>query len=243
MKKLLAIVMAVAMLMAMSVTVSAEEVILSEDTLFFSCGNWEQYDATTTITDLIDALATPGCYLVITRSAESDALPHPDGYEKFFMTDSWWSGRVANDEGEEINGVRFGTANHTDAMATANGNVNDVTIDCVLDDGIKVWYDGAELYKIFTEGNFNAGGSGLVFVSNTSATSYKITNFSVVVPDEPIVAPETEEAPVEDTTTEAPAEDTTTEAPADEEPADTGLALAVVPAIVALAAVALSKKR
>ena len=58
-----------------------------------------------------------------------------------------------------------------------------------------------------------------------------------------IKVPETEEAPAEDTTTEAPAEDTTEEAPADEEPADTGLALAVVPAIVALAAVALSKKR
>ncbi|MBQ8623694.1 MAG: hypothetical protein IJ424_04860 [Oscillospiraceae bacterium] len=47
-----------------------------------------------------------------------------------------------------------------------------------------------------------------------------------------------EEAPVEDTADEAPADDT-----ADEAPADTGLALAVVPAVVALAAVVLSKKR
>ncbi len=54
-----------------------------------------------------------------------------------------------------------------------------------------------------------------------------------------------EEAPVEEET-EAPAEDTTEEAPAEEEteaPAETGLALAVVPMIVAAAAVALSKKR
>ena len=55
----------------------------------------------------------------------------------------------------------------------------------------------------------------------------------------------TEEAPaVEDTETEAPAEDTETEAPAVEEtPAETGLSLAVIPAIVALCAVAISKKR
>ncbi len=51
-----------------------------------------------------------------------------------------------------------------------------------------------------------------------------------------------EEAPVED---EAPAEDTTDEAPAteDEAPADTGLALAIVPMVVAAAVVVASKRK
>ncbi len=59
----------------------------------------------------------------------------------------------------------------------------------------------------------------------------------------PADAPAAEEPAEEET--EAPAEDTTEEAPAEEteEPADTGLALAVVPMIVAAAAIALSKKR
>ncbi len=60
--------------------------------------------------------------------------------------------------------------------------------------------------------------------------------------DEPADAPVEDEpvdAPVEDEPVDAPVEDT----PAEETPAETGLALAVVPGVIALAAVALSKKR
>ena len=85
-------------------------------------------------------------------------------------------------------------------------------------------------------------GTTIGFIVNSWDT-YTGNQFEITLTGDK-AAPVVEEAPAEDTTTEAPAEDdTTTEAPADEEPADTGLALAVVPAIVALAAVALSKKR
>ncbi len=80
-------------------------------------------------------------------------------------------------------------------------------------------------------------------VWNPQGVSYYLDNVSITegIEDIPVEEP-ADEAPVEevpagDTTTEAPAEDTTTEAPA-----ETGLALAIVPMIVAAAAVVLSKK-
>ncbi len=245
MKKLLAIALAFVMLFALTVTVAAEEVILSEDTLFFSASNWTQYDAETTTADFAAALATPGAYLVITRSAPTDITSYDLGYEKFCITDSWWAGRIANDAGEEINVVRLGTGAHTiEAATTQSNSPYDVSLDCVLDDGTKVWYDAAEFLAIWTAAGFDLGGPNLVVISNTSSTAYDIVNFSIVVPDAPIAAPEEapaeEEAPVEE---EAPA--TEEEAPAEEEsePADTGLALAVVPMLVAAAAVVISKRR
>ncbi len=248
MKKFLAILAALVMVLSLTLCVAADDqVVLSEDLLFFTAGNWSQFDLETTMDDLLEALATPGSYFVVTRSNEiAETICFPDeGYEKFFMTDGWWSMRVPNDAGEEINGIRMGTANHTIDAAVANGNTYDVTIDAVLDDGIKVWYDGAELLALLNSSLPESHGSSIVFVSNTSTTSYKITNISVVVPETPIVE---ENEPVADTTenTETPADTTepeNTETPVEKEPANTGIALAVVPMAVAAVAVALSKKR
>lgn len=248
MKKFLAILAALVMVLSLTLCVAADdEVVLSEDLLFFTAGNWSQFDLETTIEDLMEALATPGSYFVVTRSNEpTDTVLYTDGgYEKFFMTDGWWSMRVPNDADEEINGIRMGTANHTMDMVTADGKPTDVTIDPVLDDGIKVWYDSAELLEIMNAALPESHGSSIVFVSNTSSTTYKITNISVVVPAEPIVTETVDETPADTTTenTETPADNTTTETPVEKEPAETGIALAVVPMAVAAVAVALSKKR
>ncbi len=244
MKKLLSIALALVLAFALTVNVFAEEVIYSEDIMFFSASNWSQYTLDITVADFAAKLATPGAYVVITRSAPTDVVYADGGYEKFCMTDGWWSGNLGTDaDGNTINTMRLGTGGHTIAVSPEF----DVLLDCVLDDGVKVWYDAAAFLAQFE--SFTNGGSELLLISNTSSTAYDVVNISIVVPDEPIAAPEApaeEEAPAEDTTTEAPAEDTTTEAPAVEEtdaPAETGLALAVVPAVVALAAVVLSKKR
>ncbi len=103
----------------------------------------------------------------------------------------------------------------------------------------------------------NEAGAFDVCYYNIWATSYFKTLGMEIINDVEVVIEikgGEAEAPAEDTATEAPADDTATEAPAeedttvdapaaDEAPADTGLALAVVPMIVALAAVVASKRR
>ena len=104
----------------------------------------------------------------------------------------------------------------------------------------------------------NEAGAFDVCYYNIWATSYFSTLGMEIINDVEVVfeikAGEAAESPAEDTATEAPADDTATEAPTeedttvdapatDEAPAETGLALAAVPMIVALAAVVASKKR
>ena len=254
MKKLLSIALAIVLALALTVSVFAEEVLVSEDTMFFSNGNWVQYDTEIDTADFVAALETPGAYLVFTRgSAATDALAYGNGgWEKFLILDSWWSGNYPQGDGTTIQWIALGTANHNIAVTTAGGQPYDVHIDCVLDDGIKAWYDAADILAAWTAGAYNTSGAKLTLISNSSPDDvYDIVNVSVVVPDEPIAAPEApaeEETPVEDvpavedpavgdTITEVPAEDVT------EAPADTGLALAIVPMIVAMAAAVVSKKR
>lgn len=60
MKKIFAIAMAVVMLFAMTIAVSADEVIYTEDILFMTAGNWTQMELEVTMPDLVAALQTPG---------------------------------------------------------------------------------------------------------------------------------------------------------------------------------------
>ena len=250
MKKILAIALALVMALALSVTAFADEVILSEDTMFFSNGNWNEYDTEIGTDAFYAALQTPGAYLVFTRdTAATDVLAYGNGgWEKFLILDSWWSGTHTKGDESTSQWIALGTANHTIAMAVAGGQPYDVDIDCVLDDGIKAWYDCADILAIWEAGAYNTTGGGdvLHLISNSSPDDqYKIINVSVVVPAEPIVVeeetPAVEEEPAVE---ETPADDTpAVEEPKEEKPADTGLALAVVPMIVAAAAVVLSKKR
>lgn len=254
MKKLLSIALAFVMLFALTVSVAAEEVIISEKTMFFSNGNWVQYDTEISTADFVAALETPGAYFVITRGSEAtgELAYTAGGWEKFNILDSWWSGNYPVEDGSTCQWIALGTANHNITVATEGGQPYDVHIDCVLDDGIEVWYNAADILAAWTAGGYNTSGANLTVISNSSPDDiYDIVNIAVVVPDEPIAAPEApaeEEAPVEDVPVvedpanaeiiiEVPVEDTT------EAPAETGLALAVVPMIVALAAAVVSKRR
>ncbi len=222
--------MTVAMLFAMTVVVSAEDTVLySEDTLFFSAGNWNAYELKA---EIIDALATEGAVMVITRSNESGIVftgEEGGPYEKFCFNDTWYSGLY-----HDVNNIQLGTAGHTsDLEPTA------YILDCLKDDGIKIYYDGNAIYNAWIEGNFNAGGAPQI-ISNCSVDgAYDISNISVIIPAEPIVAETPEEAPAEET----PAEETPVEeTPAEDTPAETGLTLAVLPAVIALAVVAFKKR-
>lgn len=252
MKKLLAVLMAVAMLCAMSVTVFADEVVYSEDTMFWKNGNWSDYTTELGTDVLAEQLAKENAYLVITRSNTPDGMAYPEHWEKFCILDAWWSGAHDPGNGESCQWIAMGTANHTIAMAEANGQQYDVHIDAVLDDGIQVWYNGADIMEVWTAGNYNVTGGGdtLYIISNSNPDDvYSITNVSIIITDAP-VGTDAEEAPADDANTEAPVENTetpadttTTETPVEKEPANTGIALAVVHMMVAAAAVALSKKR
>ncbi len=242
MKKIFAIAMAVVMLFAMTVAVSADEVLLSEDILFMHAGNWEQTEWETTLTDFLAACATPGAEFRITRSAPTDVVyPAEGAYEKFVITDGWWAFQAPEDgeDGATSNTLRLGTGQHTQAAAEESvGKVYDVHVDCLWDDGTVVAYLGQDIVDAFTNWMPENHGDNVVFVSNTSTTSYDIINISVVVPDEPYVAPEVEEAPAEEPAveTEEPAVE------AEETPAETGLALSLIPAAIALAVVVLKRR-
>ena len=86
-------------------------------------------------------------------------------------------------------------------------------------------------------------GSTFSVIMNTSATNYDLTNVSIVVPDTPYVAPEVEEEPApEEPAVEPEVETEEPEVEAEDTPADTGLTLAVLPAVIALAVVAFKKR-
>lgn len=60
MKKIFAIAMAVVMLFAMTIAVSADEVIWSEDILFATASSWTATELETPLADFLTYLATPG---------------------------------------------------------------------------------------------------------------------------------------------------------------------------------------
>ncbi len=126
--------------------------------------------------------------------------------------------------------------------------------EVALKDGYPTSFDGFGTFEI---DYFNIWGTSYLTIDGF----YDITDVELVVeityPEgtEPVIeAPAEEapadEAPAEDTAEEAPAEDAVEEAPAaepeveaEEAPAETGLAFAVIPAIIAMAAAVVSKKR
>lgn len=256
MKKFLAILAALVMVLSLTLCVAADEVLYEHDFTAglteFACGNW----STATLSDItmeefITALSTPGAQLVITRSeAAVVGLKSEEGYEKFCITDGSYGLAVV--EGDDTsNHLKLGTASHTIEMSVATGQPYDITIDCLSDDGVTVVYDGNAVAEALNAAwNADTCGTSIVIISNTSAFNYNINEISIVVSETAAETP-ADETPAEDTTenTEIPADTTeNTETaeettPVEKEPANTGVALAVVPMAVAAVAVALSKKR
>jgi len=233
MKKVLSIALALCMMLTLTVCVFADdEVIWSEDTLFFTSGNWNDYSFDDG-DGLLEALQVEGAVLVITRDAESGVTGGgtSDSYENFILIDSWY---VCSPY------VWLGTAGHTAADEPSKEGL----IDCLSDDGLVCMYDAATVYAAYEAGGALAGGSPII-ISNTSAEGvYKITNVSVIVPETPVAtsteSEETEEASEEtaEETTEASSTETSTASSP-----DTGVALALVPMAIAGIAVVSSKRR
>ncbi len=241
MKKVLSIALALCMMLTLTVCVFADdEVVWSEDTMFFSAGNWESY----TVEDpdgLLEALQTEGAVLTITRSAESGVTGGgtSDSYENFVLIDSWYACDPY---------VWLGTAGHTAADEPSKEGL----IDCLSDDGLVCTYDAATVYAAYEAAGGLDGGSPII-VSNTSASGvYSITNISVIVPETPIETTssddeaestdesadaETAEETAEETTEASSTETSTASSP------DTGVALALVPMAIAGIAVVSSKRR
>ncbi len=151
-----------------TVTIDGVEytVAYSED-INLASAEWD----TTDLSDasLVEALATEGSVLVVTRSEETNIVFDTDAgtYDKFGLVNSWWSG----------DWIVLGTAGY------ASGDEDGVTvIDCISDDGTTVMYDGITVYNEWAARGMNAGGSAL-FITNSSG-SYTITNVTVLVPVE-----------------------------------------------------------
>ena len=158
---------------------------------------------------------------------------------------------VAFETGDVVTVHIKGTADNTTVRIyltdpVDNGRVCDVVMIDVIDGA----FDYTGEISVVADGSIQGSAAPSVLIlkgpdwqtplSNITVEVVEITSDKIVAAEEaPVETPVEEEAPAE----EAPVEDTpAVEAPADEAPAETGLALAIVPMIVAAAAVILSKK-
>ncbi|MCD8006822.1 MAG: hypothetical protein LUF29_07630 [Oscillospiraceae bacterium] len=245
MKKFVSIAIALVMVLSLTVCAIADDALLSEDTMFWSNGNWSDYTLDDiTMPALLEALQTEGACLVLTRDTES-TIEFGDGtWEKFCILDSWWSG---SDVTTGNSWVVLGTGKSTSEDEPGTG-----IIDCVYDDGITIMWDGATVAQALIDGGFNSEG-GVTIISNSSNDgAYKIINVSVVISEYASSASTEEESAEEETTEEAESAETseTTESTESTETTsastsspDTGVALALVPMAIAGIAVVSSKRR
>ncbi len=211
------------------------EVAYSEDVNLAASG-WGTYEFADN--SIIDALATDGALLVITRSEATDVVYDSDAgtYEKLGLVDSWWVG----------DWLRLGTAGHTDA-----DEADDTIIDCMSDDGTTIIYDGATVYAAWVAAGMDNGGTATL-ITNTSGT-YTITNVAVYVPagtitaedvtvDEPAEEGDTDDEEDEDDMNVDDGDEAEAETPAETNPT-TGAVLALVPMAIAGLAVVASKRK
>ncbi|MCD7847628.1 MAG: hypothetical protein LUG49_06340 [Oscillospiraceae bacterium] len=233
MKKFVSIAVALVMVLSLTVCAIADDALVSEDTMFWTNGNWADYTLDNiTMTELLEALQTEGACLVLTRDPETHIVYDDGTWEKFCILDSWWSGTdVTTGNGWVVLG-----SGGTTSEDEPDGGI----IDCVYDDGVTVMWDGATVAQALIDGGFNSEGGVTMIINSSDDGAYKITNVSVVVSD---VASSVEEETTEEAssdaeeTTEASTETSTASSP------DTGVALAFVPMAIAGIAVVSSKRR
>lgn len=204
MKKFIAIVMSLVMVMSLTVAVSADDPVLKEGDIEFTVETdwWEMHDMKGVIFDSAEDLANMS-KIVFTTSSSGVII----SYSSVEVVD------------ESKNG-------HWQQTPEA---ITEFTIDC-SDILLEETTD--------TDGNV----SPYIYVCASTTAGTKVSVHYVVYGKEAAA-----EAPAETTdttgTAEAPAASETSEAPAEPAAApDTGIALAVVPAIIAMAAAAIAKK-
>lgn len=221
MKKILAIAVAFIMVMALSVSVFADEVLFTYDLNNNSPDGWWEESTLKDNSDFIEAILTDGAWIVLEIDASG-----AEGLQAGFQTHSGdWQTCVFKNE-----------------SAIGDGDLFKYPVDNIVVDGDRayVYVNGAAYYAAVEEfaaannsdlnswGWINGVGDG-----NTYSVSV------VVLADNEAPA---DDAAEDDTT--APADDTA-EPPAANEPTapKTGLTLAVVPAVIALAAASVTKRR
>ncbi len=227
MKKIFAIALAAMLAVALCVNVFAAEATVSGSfTVTFTDNDFDSAITPGTYTSdkiaSIDGYGTQFAELasIIETVAPMDKVTHVDVTVKASNTDPCWNG--AGQKVELIQNERTGTqlavADFADGVATVSADIPAGTTKLVLNPFA-----------------FSSTAGEITFDVEVKVTG----DFeAAAAPAEEAPADTTEEAPA-DTTAEAPA---TTEAPAATEAPKTGLAFAVVPAVMALAAVAVAKK-
>ncbi len=216
MKKILAIAIAVVMVMALAVTASAETIYEYTSPVKVAFG-WTTLiqNGDANATDFFKAIGTEGAVI------EMIATDLVDGDRQAEVVDAWFQICTQDTVGwTEAGGLKTEGIGETYGF-TDEGYVITIPAAAFNEMVVNSGVDPANLSIIL-----NAGGSW--------AKSASKIILRVSVPDEAAEAP-AEETPAEEAPEEAPAE-TETKAPS------TGIALAVIPAVMALAAVAVSKK-
>ena len=233
MKKILAFAIAVVMVMALAVTASAETIYEYTSPVKVAFG-WTTLiqNGDANATDFFKAIGTEGAVI------EMIATDLVDGDRQAEVVDAWFQICTQDTVGwTEAGGLKTEGIGETYGF-TDEGYVITIPAAAFNEMVVNSGVDPANLSIIL-----NAGGSW--------AKSASKIILRVSVPDEAAEAP-AEETPAEEAPEEAPAEaaeETPAEAPAEAETtaetakaASTGIALAVIPAVMALAAVAVSKK-
>ncbi len=226
MKKILAIAIAVMMVMALSVSVYADTLFTHEFTDAHDDGWWEDtsMNGLGSDADLIAALKTEGAKLVIYASA--DAVPTEDGggFQYGFQDTATWVNVLAHSN-----------------FANGEGNLGYESAE-VVDGQTVIVIDAATLMAAADE----AGAALATYNWINGASAGDTFKIEVVTGDSvPASAAAAEEPAAEEPAAEAPAEDAPAAEAAPAETAaapSTGIALMVIPAVVALGAVAVSKK-
>lgn len=237
MKKILAIALAVMMVMALSVNVFADDTVLfTYDFLFPEDTNGGWWSVPTDFTSdteaaagFIDALRTEGAVLVIVCD-NPDILSGEEGtgYQYGFQGTDWSKEGV-------ITTIHSNYANGEGVIGATKTEVVDGKAYIYVDAPAFVAAAEAEFAKVeqtldkwqWVNGQYTG----------------KALSVSVILPETPVAAPADTTTDTDTTdTTDATTTDTTTTAPETTKAPETGLALAVVPAVIALAAVAVSKK-
>ena len=237
MKKILAIAMAVVMVMALAVTASAETIYEYTSPVKVAFG-WTTLiqNGDANATDFFNAIGTEGAVI------EMIGTDLVDGDRQAEVMDAWF--QICTQD----------TVNWTEAGGLKTEGIGETY--GFTDEGYVITVPAAAFNEMVVNSGVDAANLSIILNAGGSwaKTASKIV-LRVSVPDEAAEAPaEAEEAPAEaeeaaaeaEAPAEAPAAEA--EAPAAEAPAETakapstGIALAVIPAVMALAAAAVSKK-
>ena len=219
MKKILAIAMALVLAMALSVSVFADDVLYTHDFSDGHADGWWEDTSTNGLgsdADLVAALQTDGAVLRIYADFSGG------GQWGFQSTVSWKNVLVktVDDPSDADNQVVYVPAPEGEYLEVAGATVIAACDQIGCDLSGYNWINGS-----------GAGDTTKIEVVVPAAAEPEATETETTEPETTETAPETTETTTETTTEE------TASAPS------TGLALAVVPAVVALAAAVVSKKR